>query len=134
MSLQEIENAKITILVDNITDRLLPSTSIVKRPPMISNQTISRSPIAEHGFSALLEISYVHENATKSNKFLFDTGVSKDGIVYNSDVLRINLRDIETIVLSHGHFDHISGLISILRRLKTIVSISQKFIPKTSEL
>ena len=123
MSLQEIENAKITILVDNITDRLLPSTSIVKRPPMISNQTISRSPIAEHGFSALLEISYVHENATKSNKFLFDTGVSKDGIVYNSDVLGINLRDIETIVLSHGHFDHISGLISILRRLKKSVEI-----------
>jgi len=123
MSLQEIENAKITILVDNITDRLLPSTSIVKRPPMVSNQTISKSPIAEHGFSALLEISYVHENATKSNKFLFDTGVSKDGIVYNSDVLGVNLRDIETIVLSHGHFDHISGLISILRRLKKSVEI-----------
>lgn len=123
MSLQEIENAKITILVDNITDRLLPSTSMVKRPPLISNQMISKSPIAEHGFSALLEISYVHENATKSNKFLFDTGVSKDGIVYNSDVLGINLRDIETIVLSHGHFDHISGLISILRRLKKSVEI-----------
>jgi len=123
MNLQEIESAKITILVDNITDRLLPSSSIVKRPPMISNQTISKSPIAEHGFSALLEISYVHENATKTNKFLFDTGVSKDGIVNNSDVLGINLKDIETIILSHGHFDHISGLISTLRRLKESVEI-----------
>jgi 7,8-dihydropterin-6-yl-methyl-4-(beta-D-ribofuranosyl)aminobenzene 5'-phosphate synthase len=123
MSLHEIENAKITILVDNITDRLLSSTSMVKRPPLISNQMISKSPIAEHGFSALLEISYVHENTTRSNKFLFDTGVSKDGIVYNSDVLGVNLRDIETIVLSHGHFDHISGLISILRRLKKSVEI-----------
>src|SRR5918995_1426645 len=53
LQMQEIESAKITILVDNITDRLLPSSSIVKRPPMISNQTISKSPIAEHGFSAL---------------------------------------------------------------------------------
>ncbi|MDW0246922.1 MAG: MBL fold metallo-hydrolase [Nitrososphaeraceae archaeon] len=123
MSLQEIESAKITILVDNITDRLLPSSSIVKRPPMISNQTISKSPIAEHGFSALLEISYVHENVTKTNKFLFDTGVSKEGIVNNSDVLGINLKDIETIVLSHGHFDHISGLISTLGRLKKSVEI-----------
>lgn len=123
MNLQEIESAKITILVDNITDRLLPSSSIVKRPPMISNQTISKSPIAEHGFSALLEISYVHENATKTNKFLFDTGVSKGGIVNNSDVLGINLKDIETIILSHGHFDHISGLINTLRRLKRSVEI-----------
>ena len=123
MSLQEIESAKITILVDNITDRLLPSSSIVKRPPMISNQTISKSPIAEHGFSALLEISYVYENATKTNKILFDTGVSKEGIVNNSDVLGINLKDIETIILSHGHFDHISGLISTLGRLKKSVEI-----------
>ena len=123
MNLQEIESAKITILVDNITDRLLPSSSIVKRPPMISNQTISKSPIAEHGFSALLEISYKHENTTKTNKFLFDTGVSKDGIVNNSDVLGINLKDIETIILSHGHFDHISGLIRTLRRLKKSVEI-----------
>ena len=123
MNLQEIESAKITILVDNITDRLLPSSSIVKRPPMISNQTISKSPIAEHGFSALLEISYVYENATKTNKILFDTGVSKEGIVNNSDVLGINLKNIETIVLSHGHFDHISGLISTLGRLKKSVEI-----------
>ena len=123
MNLQEIESAKITILVDNITDRLLPSSSIVKRPPMISNQTISKSPIAEHGFSALLEISYVYENATKTNKILFDTGVSKEGIVNNSDVLGINLIDIETIILSHGHFDHISGLISTLGRLKKSVEI-----------
>ena len=123
MNLQEIESAKITILVDNITDRLLPSSSIVKRPPMISNQTISKSPIAEHGFSALLEISYVYENAIKTNKFLFDTGVSKEGIVNNSDVLGINLKDIETIILSHGHFDHISGLISTLGRLKKSVEI-----------
>jgi 7,8-dihydropterin-6-yl-methyl-4-(beta-D-ribofuranosyl)aminobenzene 5'-phosphate synthase len=123
MILQEIESAKITILVDNITDRLLPSSSIVKRPPMISNQIISKSPIAEHGFSALLEISYIHENTTNTNKFLFDTGVSKDGIVNNSDVLGINLRDIETIILSHGHFDHISGLISILQRLDKSIEI-----------
>lgn len=123
MNLQEIESAKITILVDNITDRLLPSSSMVKRPPMISNQTISKSPIAEHGFSALLEISYVYENVTKTNKFLFDTGVSKEGIVNNSDVLGINLKDIETIILSHGHFDHISGLISTLGRLKKSVEI-----------
>ncbi|TLX87219.1 MAG: MBL fold metallo-hydrolase [Thaumarchaeota archaeon] len=116
MNLQEIDSVKITILVDNITDRLLPSTSIVKRPSMISNQRIAESPIAEHGFSAILEISYTHDKSIKTNKFLFDTGVSKDGIVHNSDVLGVNLTDIETIILSHGHFDHISGLISTLKK------------------
>jgi 7,8-dihydropterin-6-yl-methyl-4-(beta-D-ribofuranosyl)aminobenzene 5'-phosphate synthase len=121
--LQDIDNVKITILVDNISDRLLSSSSIVKRPPMVSNQRITKSPIAEHGFSAILEISYFYGNTIKTNKFLFDTGVSKDGVIYNSDVLGINLTDIETIILSHGHFDHISGLISTLRRIKKPIEI-----------
>jgi 7,8-dihydropterin-6-yl-methyl-4-(beta-D-ribofuranosyl)aminobenzene 5'-phosphate synthase len=123
MNFQEIDSVKITILVDNITDRLLPSSSIVKRPPMVSRQMIAKSPIAEHGFSALLEISYFYGNKIKTNKFLFDTGVSKDGIIYNSDVLGITLQDIETIILSHGHFDHISGLINTLQRIKKPIEI-----------
>ena len=123
MNLQEIDSVKITILVDNITDRLLPSLSTVKRPSMISNQRIAESPIAEHGFSAILEISYTHDKSIKTNKFLFDTGVSKDGIVHNSDVLGVNLTDIETIILSHGHFDHISGLISTLKRIEKPIEI-----------
>jgi 7,8-dihydropterin-6-yl-methyl-4-(beta-D-ribofuranosyl)aminobenzene 5'-phosphate synthase len=123
MNLQEINSVKITILVDNITDRLLPSISIVKRPSMISNQRIAESPIAEHGFSAILEISYTHDKSIKTNKFLFDTGVSKDGIVHNSDVLGVNLTDIETVILSHGHFDHISGLISTLKRIEKPIEI-----------
>jgi 7,8-dihydropterin-6-yl-methyl-4-(beta-D-ribofuranosyl)aminobenzene 5'-phosphate synthase len=125
MNLQEIDSAKITILVDNITDRLLPSSSLVKRLPIVIYQKIARAPIAEHGFSIILEISYTHRNTVKHNKFLFDTGVSIDGIVHNSDVLGINLADIETIVLvlSHGHFDHISVLISTLKRIKKPIEI-----------
>ena len=79
MNLQEIDSAKITILVDNITDRLLPSSSKVKRPPMVSNQKIARAPIAEHGFSIILEISYTHINTVKHNKFLFDTELVRTG-------------------------------------------------------
>jgi 7,8-dihydropterin-6-yl-methyl-4-(beta-D-ribofuranosyl)aminobenzene 5'-phosphate synthase len=119
MNLQEIDSVKITILVDNITDRLHPSISVVRRPSMISNQKIAESPIAEHGFSAILEISYTHNKSIKTNKFLFDTGVSKD----DSDVLGVNLTDIETIILSHGHFDHISGLISTLKRIEKPIEI-----------
>ena len=44
-------------------------------------------------------------------------------IVKNSDVLGINLADVETIILSHGHFDHISGLISTLKRIKKPIEI-----------
>jgi 7,8-dihydropterin-6-yl-methyl-4-(beta-D-ribofuranosyl)aminobenzene 5'-phosphate synthase len=123
LSLQEIESVKITILVDNITDRLLPSSTLVKRPPFTSNQRITKSPRAEHGFSALCEISYVDRDVKKINKFLFDTGVTEDGIIYNSDIFGVNFQDIEQIILSHGHFDHTSGLISTLLRVKKPIEI-----------
>ena len=68
--LQEVNNINITILVDNITDRLLPSLSLVKRPPLISNRRFNKSPIAEHGFSTLVEISYQYKDKKILKKFL----------------------------------------------------------------
>ncbi len=121
--LQEVDNINITILVDNITDRLLPSLSLVKRPPLISNKRFNKPPIAEHGFSTLVEISYKYKDKKILKKFLFDTGVSKNGIIYNSNIFGINFEDIETIILSHGHFDHISGLISVLKKVDKPIEI-----------
>jgi 7,8-dihydropterin-6-yl-methyl-4-(beta-D-ribofuranosyl)aminobenzene 5'-phosphate synthase len=121
--LQEVDSINITILVDNITDRLLSSLSLVKRPPLISNKRFNKPPIAEHGFSTLLEISYKYKDKKILKKFLFDTGVSKNGIIYNSNIFGINFEDIETIILSHGHFDHISGLISVLKKINKPIEI-----------
>lgn len=121
--LQEVNNINITILVDNITDRLLPSLSLVKRPILISNKRFNKPPIAEHGFSTLVEISYQYKDKKILKKFLFDTGVSKNGIIYNSNIFGMNFEDIETIILSHGHFDHISGLISVLKKINKPIEI-----------
>lgn len=121
--LQEVDSINITILVDNITDRLLPSLSLVKRPPLISNKRFNKPPIAEHGFSTLVEISYKYKDKKILKKFLFDTGVSKNGIIYNSNIFGINFEGIETIILSHGHFDHISGLISVLKKINKPIEI-----------
>ena len=122
--LQEVDKINITILVDNITDRLLPNSSLVKRPPLINDEKkFNKPPIAEHGFSALLEIVYNYDGDMMSKKFLFDTGVSKSGIIYNSNIFGINLKEIETIILSHGHFDHFSGLISVLKNIHHPIEI-----------
>ena len=42
---------------------------------------------------------------------------SPDGLVHNLDCLELNPRDWNCIVLSHGHWDHTSGLIGLHRRL-----------------
>lgn len=59
----------------------------------------------EHGLS--LYIKYNDKN------ILFDAGPS-DVLVSNSEKLNINLKDIDYLILSHGHFDHGGGIIPFL--------------------
>ncbi|GAG58558.1 unnamed protein product [marine sediment metagenome] len=64
--------------------------------------------LAEWGLSILVE--------TDEANILFDTGQSISAS-HNADILGIDLRRIDKIVLSHGHFDHTGGLRHVLRRI-----------------
>ncbi len=57
--------------------------------------------MAEHGLSYLIE--------SDSKRILFDTGQS-DVFMRNAEVMNINMRNIDIVILSHGHFDHGNGL------------------------
>ena len=59
----------------------------------------------EHGWAVGIK--------TSSTRLLFDTGQGL-GIVNNSDILGFDLSNIDGIVLSHGHYDHCSGLPMVL--------------------
>jgi 7,8-dihydropterin-6-yl-methyl-4-(beta-D-ribofuranosyl)aminobenzene 5'-phosphate synthase len=121
MLLQEIDHLSVTILMDNYTDRLLPSALPAIRPPMIMHGRFLPAPIAEHGFSTILDIRYNDEK--KRNIFLFDTGVSENGIIFNADIFGIELKNIETIILSHGHFDHCSGLFNVVKQMSKPINV-----------
>jgi 7,8-dihydropterin-6-yl-methyl-4-(beta-D-ribofuranosyl)aminobenzene 5'-phosphate synthase len=51
---------------------------------------------------------------------LFDTGSSVSALVHNLRALGVNPAEIETIVLSHGHFDHTIGLNGLARELRPL--------------
>jgi 7,8-dihydropterin-6-yl-methyl-4-(beta-D-ribofuranosyl)aminobenzene 5'-phosphate synthase len=70
--------------------------------------------IAEWGLSILVE--------TDTAKILIDTGKGYS-CVHNADSLGIDLRTIDTIVLSHGHHDHTGGLREVLRRMRKKVEV-----------
>jgi 7,8-dihydropterin-6-yl-methyl-4-(beta-D-ribofuranosyl)aminobenzene 5'-phosphate synthase len=61
--------------------------------------------LAEHGLSFYIE--------AEARKILFDTGQNL-ALSNNARVLGIDLNQIDTVVLSHGHYDHSGGLQSIL--------------------
>lgn len=62
--------------------------------------------LAEHGFSLLIEYD--------DCKVLFDTGYSQI-VTYNLSLLNVHPAQIDALVLSHGHTDHVGGLLPFLQ-------------------
>ena len=101
--LKPSDRVEITILVDNYIDIFEQSISPVDhRLPL----DFGRHLLAEHGFSCLVKVFLDREE----HVFLFDTGLSRECLNWNAQQIGISLKEIEGIVLSHGHFDHIGGL------------------------
>ena len=135
-TIHQIDSISITILMDNSTDFLLTNSSHAIRPQLIKDEKfILPPPVAEHGFSALIQIPELDQNGennknNKNKKFLFDTGVSENGVLHNADVFGIDIDKIDGIILSHGHFDHFAGLVNILKRISS--SSSPHKLPNTN--
>ena len=115
LSLPEVDEAKITIIMDNSIDLLMANTEVAQRLPLGPNPFDRPLPMAEHGFS----VSITVRQGEKHGTVLFDTGVSRKGILYNLDALELNASDIQAIILSHGHADHAMGLPGLIDRLGT---------------
>lgn len=141
IELEPTDRIRLTILMDNVTDPLLVDQDGVARlnwPKALSGaipRAVTRtSPadgvpdalIAEPGFSALVRI----RKAERERTLLFDTGVSPHGMVENMRRLGISPGEVEVIVLSHGHWDHVTGmegLVSVLGRAALPVMIHPEF-------
>ncbi len=115
ISLPEVDEVKIQIIMDNSIDMLMADTDVAKRFPLGAHPFDHPQLIAQHGFSALIDV----REGEKHGKVLFDTGVSRDGTLYNLDAMNVNASDIQAIVLSHGHADHALGLPGLIDRLGT---------------
>ena len=63
----------------------------------------------EHGISFYIE--------KDSHALLFDTGQS-DAFMYNAAQLQIDLSVLEYVVLSHGHYDHSGGFVSLAEKYR----------------
>jgi 7,8-dihydropterin-6-yl-methyl-4-(beta-D-ribofuranosyl)aminobenzene 5'-phosphate synthase len=128
VELEPVDRIEITILIDNLTDPLLSDQEYVARInwpkaltgalPFASTRLspdsgVPDALIAEPGFSALVRI----EKAGRRRTLLFDTGVSPGGMVENMRRLGIAPDEIEVIVLSHGHWDHVTGMEGLVREL-----------------
>jgi len=66
-----------------------------------------RGTILDWGFSALVRYN--------GKTILFDTGNNADGFEHNVKALGVDLQQVDMVVLSHRHNDHISGFDYVLK-------------------
>jgi 7,8-dihydropterin-6-yl-methyl-4-(beta-D-ribofuranosyl)aminobenzene 5'-phosphate synthase len=123
--LEPVDSLTVTTLVDNMTDLLLadegPATrspfTLAVRPELparfLENGRTGDALRAEHGFSCLVAI----EKAGRTTNVLFDAGLTPDGLTENMRRLEISPGDIDIIVLSHGHWDHTTGMHGLAAQL-----------------
>ena len=69
---------------------------------LVENTEGAENCIAEHGLSLYIE--------TEKHKLLLDAGQT-DAVVKNAAVLGIDLSAVDTVILSHGHYDHSGGIL-----------------------
>ncbi|MGB9780266.1 MBL fold metallo-hydrolase [Caldanaerobacter sp.] len=74
---------------------------------LIENVVFTKNLVAEHGLSLLLK---------KGDKeIVVDTGQSGN-FIKNCNLMGIDIDRIKKVVLTHGHYDHIGGLESLIKR------------------
>ena len=113
VTLEPIEAADVTIVVDNSIDLLLTNERVAQRAPLHPDWSERTQLIAEHGYSLLLTIQH---NGTRE-AILYDAGLGRTTAIHNLDVLGLNVRDVRAVVLSHGHADHHGGLEGLYDRV-----------------
>ncbi|MFG2306569.1 MBL fold metallo-hydrolase [Actinacidiphila glaucinigra] len=122
ITLQPVDEVRVTVLMDNTFDALLVGDEHTTRTGFGPATTPARQfesghtaagLLAEHGFSALVTV----RRDDRETMLLFDAGLSPSGLVTNADRLGIGLGGLQGVVLSHGHFDHAGGISGLASRL-----------------
>jgi 7,8-dihydropterin-6-yl-methyl-4-(beta-D-ribofuranosyl)aminobenzene 5'-phosphate synthase len=111
---------EVQVLVDNVTDQLSTNPDDV-----LSELTcLLNAGMTEWGGEAiccahfgLSLIVSAYANGTR-HTVLFDGGPEADAVERNGARLGINFGAIESVVLSHGHFDHAGGLPKALELIR----------------
>jgi len=131
IQLNSVDRVDVLAVVDNAVDLLLLNSEVAERmgpagragrrppvveAPLLESGRAADAPVAEHGLSFLVSVT----SGESRRSLLFDTGSSVGVLVHNLDALGVDPREIETVVLSHGHFDHTMGLNGLVERLQPL--------------
>ncbi|HMA57594.1 MAG TPA: MBL fold metallo-hydrolase [Pseudolabrys sp.] len=119
-SLAPVDKLEIQVLVDNVTDGLSSTPANVENEFAFATRRGLRASsgrclcCAVHGFSALVTAT----RGETRRSMLFDSGPEDFAFERNCARLGADLGQVETIVLSHGHWDHSGAMFTALNAIR----------------
>jgi 7,8-dihydropterin-6-yl-methyl-4-(beta-D-ribofuranosyl)aminobenzene 5'-phosphate synthase len=120
-----------SVKVRRMPDENMFSVDRVKLTILVEDSIGQPNLVAKHGLSILIETW----SADSKSRILMDTGPTPDAALHNANLMKLDIRRLNAIVISHGHYDHTGGLIQILRntgRPTLVVAHPLAFAPKFS--
>jgi len=113
----EAEKVTITIVTDNLYDVTVPSVKIAKRYMIRPGE-----PIVNWGLHAEHGLAYYIETVVNGSghSFLFDFGTDFQSVLRNMELLKIDFKSVEALVLSHGHWDHQLTLVDLMKAKRSM--------------
>jgi 7,8-dihydropterin-6-yl-methyl-4-(beta-D-ribofuranosyl)aminobenzene 5'-phosphate synthase len=81
---------------------------------ILSTMLTDSAGVGEWGFAALVTVD--------GRVILFDTGARPDTVLKNARELKVDLRGVSDVILSHNHGDHTGGLMTLLREYPKALS------------
>jgi 7,8-dihydropterin-6-yl-methyl-4-(beta-D-ribofuranosyl)aminobenzene 5'-phosphate synthase len=115
----EVDKLTVWLLTDNYYDANRADAKITKRYRSISGKSIH----AEHGLSFYIETVV---NGTTSAG-MFDFGLDPVGVMNNISLLGIDVGKAQAFSLSHGHYDHYTSAVSILKQNQSRIAQGTPF-------
>ena len=117
--LRTVDRIEVQVLVDNVTDNLstLPAGADIThewayliREGLVSEISGDNTCCACHGLALVITV----RTGDDAHTVLFDGGPAGYAVKRNGERLATEFGRIDTIVLSHGHWDHAGGLLAAL--------------------
>jgi 7,8-dihydropterin-6-yl-methyl-4-(beta-D-ribofuranosyl)aminobenzene 5'-phosphate synthase len=110
------------VIVREITDN---THDIFLRGTAASGLTVSRVGFPEARQGKTLESEWglaLHVQSRKgpeTRRYLLDFGFTPDVHVNNLEILNIDVTQVNALIISHGHYDHVGGLMGFLEAQRT---------------
>jgi 7,8-dihydropterin-6-yl-methyl-4-(beta-D-ribofuranosyl)aminobenzene 5'-phosphate synthase len=113
-----VDEVKIEVVVDGAHDVFISGAQVpgvkIERTRLFSGLQVDRTLLSEWGLALHLQSRIGEER----RRYLLDFGYTAEALANNIELLGIDVRAIDALILSHGHQDHFGGLAGFLAKYR----------------